>query len=968
MRRNIHISYLLAAGAVLLLLTACSTKKNTAGTRFWHSLTTRYNVYYNGHEAYKEGCVAQEKSNKDNYTEQIPVFTVSNEKTRGAGKSNFETAITKCKKAIQLHSIKRRPVVSAGKRNSPKMKAYLNRKEFNPFLKNAWLLMGRAQFQQGEFFEAASTFSYITRHYAAEPAVVAEARIWLARCYAQVDWFYDAEDALSKLNRDSISPRLNKERDATTADLLLRQGRLEEALPPLQRATKKERRKLQKARLYFLQAQVQTELGNKAAAYKAYKKCLRQSPPYEMAFNARIKQTEVMAESSSAKKMIGRLKRMARSENNKDYLDQVYYAMGNIYLTQTDTAQAIGAYEKGRAESTRNGIEKGVLLLRLGELYWEQGRYDHAQTCYGEAIGLIEKTHKDYEGITRRSKVLDELVPYTSAIHLQDSLLALSVADEATRNAAIDRVIEELKRKEEEERRAKKDAEAEQRQQENAAQNGQQNKNNTLQTNQNNKEWYFYNPLMVSQGKQDFRKTWGQRKNEDNWRRSNRSVLAMDNDEYDYEAEDSLNNAEDAAADSLAAKAEAPDSAANDPHERAYYLNQIPFTEEAKAACHDIIKDGLYNAAAIEKDKLEDFPLAAKTYGRLIADYPDFDKMEDVYYQLFLLYSRWGKPTEAEHYKQLMAANYPESAVTKLINDPNFEYNARYGKAIEDSLYTATYKAYRERNNAAVADNYALSTEKYPKGANRPKFMFVHALSRLGTAGNQEIIEELRTLVKEYPESDVSEMAGMMVKGLESGKTLGNGGFDVGSLWSRRSSTANAAVDAAGKVRELSPEGNTPFVCIIAYPTDSLNDGQLLYDLAHFNFTGFVIRNFDLSQQRDSEITQLRIAGFRNFEEAYSYAQQLYTDKPLAEKLAHARLVIISAANMELLGTTYSFDDYRDFYDKTFAPLKPETQTPLDMQDMPIEQHYEDEYTPEQPEEQKNGSSDDDGGEWYTPY
>ncbi len=967
MKRYTHIVRLAVIGAVLLLVAACSTKKNTAGARFWHSFTTRYNVYYNGNEAYKEGCLAQEKGNKDNYTEQIPVFTVGNEKTRTTGKSSFETAITKCKKAIHLHSIKRRPVVAASKRNNPKMKAYLNRKEFNPFLKNAWLLMAKAQFQQGEFFEAAATFSYITRHYAAEPAVLNEARIWLARCYAQVDWFYDAEDALSKLNRDSISPRLYKERDATTADLLLRQGQLKEALPYLQRTAKKERRKMQKARLYFLLAQVQTELNDKEAAYKAYQKCLRQSPPYEMAFNARIKQTEVMAEGKNGKKMILRLKRMARSEKNKEYLDQVYYAMGNIYLNQSDTLKAIGAYEKGRAESTRSGVEKGILLLRLGEIYWELGRYDRAQSCYGDALGLIEKTHKNYDGITRRSKVLDELVPFTSAIHLQDSLLALSVADEATRNAAIDRVIEELKRKEEEERRAQKEADAEQRKQNNAAHNGRQNTTTTQKTDIGNKEWYFYNPLMVTQGKQDFRKIWGQRKNEDNWRRSNRSVLAAESEEYDYAAEDSLANTDEATEDSVATSTEKTDSAANDPHERAYYLSQIPFSEEAKTACHEIIKDGLYNAAAIEKDKLEDFPLAAKTYNRLITDYPDFDKMEEVYYQLFLLYSRWGRPEEAERYKHLMATNYPESAITKLINDPDFEHNARYGKAIEDSLYTATYKAYRERNNAEVANNFALSTEKFPKGANRPKFMFVHALSRLGTAENKDIIEELRTLVKEYPESDVSELAGMMVKGLESGKTLGEGGFDVGSLWSRRSSTANAAVDSTGSVRGLSDERNTPFVCIIAYPTDSLNDGQLLYDLAHFNFTGFVVRNFDLSQLRDSEITQLRIAGFRNFEEAYSYAQQLYTDKPLAEKLAHARLVIISETNMELLGSTYSFDDYRDFYEKTFAPLKPETQMPLDMQDMPIEQHYEDEYTPEQLDEQQNGGEEDDGGEWYVP-
>ncbi len=216
----------IAALAALLLtagLTACSTKKNTATSRWWQSFTTRYNVYFNGHEAYKQGCLAKEEGNKDNYTDFIPLFTVGNKESKSLGSSDFETAVTKCEKAIQLHSIKRKPAVSPGKRRTPKLKRYLSRKEFNPFLKNAWLLMGQAQFQKGDFVEAASTFSYITRLYAPEPLVVAEARAWLARCYAELEWFYDAEDVMQKMQRDTLTSRLSRESVATLADLLPRQ-------------------------------------------------------------------------------------------------------------------------------------------------------------------------------------------------------------------------------------------------------------------------------------------------------------------------------------------------------------------------------------------------------------------------------------------------------------------------------------------------------------------------------------------------------------------------------------------------------------------------------------------------------------------------------------------------------------------------------------------------------------------------
>lgn len=146
--------------------------------------------------------------------------------------------------------------------------------------------------------------------------------------------------------------------------------------------------------------------------------------------------------------MVGRLKRMARNDNNKEYLDQVYYAIGNIYMNQKDTVQAIAAYEKGNAKSTRNGIEKGVLLLTLGDIYWAKEDFSNARRCYGEAIGLLDKDRKDYKQLSDRSKILDELVPHTDAVHLQDSLQALAKMSEKDRNAAIDRVIEALKKKE----------------------------------------------------------------------------------------------------------------------------------------------------------------------------------------------------------------------------------------------------------------------------------------------------------------------------------------------------------------------------------------------------------------------------------------------------------------------------------------------------------------------------------------
>ena len=349
-------------------------------SRFWQSLNTRYNVYYNGAQAYIEGSKEKERGNKDNYTERIPLYTVSNKQSRELGKGNFETAITKAEKAIQLHSIKTKPEWNKGRRKTAADIEWLSRKEYNPFLWRAWMLMGRSQFFEGGFDEAAATFSYMSRLYKGQPAIYGKARAWLAKCYVESGWIYDAEDVIRNMMRDSIDWRAQKEWDYTLCDYYLHTEDLPKAAQYLRRVIKHEMRRKQKAREYFLLGQIEAAQGRKQEAYQAFRRVSRLNPPYELQFNARIAMTEVLAEGQS-RKMIGRLRRMARNENNKDYLDQVYYAMGNIYLAEKDTANAISAYEKGNKKATRSGIEKGVLLLHLGDLYWQLEKYSDALAC-----------------------------------------------------------------------------------------------------------------------------------------------------------------------------------------------------------------------------------------------------------------------------------------------------------------------------------------------------------------------------------------------------------------------------------------------------------------------------------------------------------------------------------------------------------------------------------------------------------
>ena len=916
---------LIAVVALVALLASCSTEKNTSRSRWWHSFNARYNTYYNGSVAYIDASLEKENGNKDNFTEMIPMYTVGNKKSRELGKANYDKAIEKCEKAIKLHSITKRPEWTKNRRKTERDIEWLSRKEYNPFLWKAWMLMGRSQFYQGAFDEAASTFSYMCRLYATQPAIYGRARAWLAKSYIEQDWLYDAEDVIRNMQRDSIHWRAQKEWDFTYADYYIHTGDYDKAIPYLKKSIDHEMRKKQKARLCFLLGQIYAATGKNAEAYKAFKSVVRKNPPYELEFNARIAMTEVMG-ASQAKKMVGKLKRMAASDKNKDYLDQVYYAIGNIYLAQKDTLKAISNYEKGNKKATRSGIEKGVLLLKLGDLYWQQEKFSDAQRCYGEAIGLLDKDRKDYEQLSARSKVLDELVPYTDAIHLQDSLQTLAKMSEKDRNAAIDRVIAELKRQEKEQKRLEDEKNAQQTMQRNGATGNRNNtnRNNTAQTQQNNRQnavWYFYNAMAVQQGKQAFEKLWGKRENTDNWQRVNKTVVGNLNGDAEMELteeqKDSIAKAE-LAQDSLE---QLKDSAQNDPHKREYYLAQIPFTEDQVATSNLAIMDGLYNSGVIFKDKLDNLDLSKKQFTRLETQYPDFEQKADMYYHLFLLYSRLGQHDVAAGYVEKLKAEYPENQWTILLTDPYFKENAQFGVHIEDSLYAATYEAFKADRLSEAKANAQISATRFPLGENRDKFLFIGGLAKLNDGDSKGCVDDMKAVVEKFPQSKLAEMAGMIVNGVNAGKPLHGARFDLGDVWTRR--TAVLADSDSINAKTFDAERNTEFVFMLAYVPDSVDENKLLYQMAKVNFTHYVVRNFDLAIEDDANgLRRMVVRGFRNYDEALQYARGLSEQAGLQQLLSGCKAIVISDKNLPLLGTNFSYADYQDFYDKNFAPLK----------------------------------------------
>ena len=320
--------------AFYLLLVAmaagCSTSHNTTLSRSYQALVTKYNVYFNGNESYKKGYEAQEKAKKDNLLEILDLYPINDDNVLSTGKGDFDYAIEKAQKAIKLHSISAKPKKKKGTPTESE-KEFQNRNEYNPYMWHAWFLMADAQRQKGEFIEAASTYSYISKLYFDDPEIVAEAQYKMAQCYSLMGWNYESDELFQRSGKTKMSNARHQDYQARLASHLIGQERYEESLQPLEEAMdRKGISKYQRIRERYLLAQLYKSMDRNDDAYRMFGKVIRMSPPHEIEFHARIQQTETMARNGNLRKIMKKLKRMERDPGNKDNLDQVYYATSTL--------------------------------------------------------------------------------------------------------------------------------------------------------------------------------------------------------------------------------------------------------------------------------------------------------------------------------------------------------------------------------------------------------------------------------------------------------------------------------------------------------------------------------------------------------------------------------------------------------------------------------------------------------------
>jgi len=710
-------------------------------------MNARYNGYFLAKEDEKETIKKIEKANKEDFTKLLPVFIYPTNESVKSYSADFDKIIKRSTDVIQRHAI----VTEKSKVEIANACKWIDEN---------YMLIGISRFYKRELFPALEIFEYVSKKYP-EPEAKYMGILWMMRTYNELGSLSKTEILIDEIKNEKDFPnKKNYKRELAliTADYQIKRGNHPAAAKALSEAIALTRKKPVKARYYYLLAQLYTEAGDNKNALICYNKALKLHPPYDMAFSAKIKRAGVYAtEHGNSKEIKKELLRMARDEKNEEFLDQIYYALAQITYKENDTVSTIKYLDKSVANSVSNNPQKALSYLKRGDIYLDKQNYRAAEMNYDSAITILPKDYPNYENIENKKKSLSALVLNLNVITTQDSLLKLANMTEKERNKAVDDMIKHLKKEQ-----ARK--EEEQRVQLERQKALAQSKVTTPNANQTASAaaWYFYNPTTVTSGIIDFNKKWGDRKLEDNWRRSQKPQ------ENEIE-NDSVNVTNDSLVKAATVQTISSGDSIKD---RDFYLKNIPYSKEDQEKSTAKIVDAYYNVGVIYKEDINNNKKSVEAFEELIKRYPNNKYKLTVYYQLYRSYLAMNNIPRADYYKNILLNDYPDTEYAKIIRSPNYAKDAMASKNQIESFYNKTYQYYQNGDYATVIKNCNTADSLYSKSTLMPQFDFLKALSIGKTKDGKAFEAALTQVVIKHPIGPIKDKAQEILDLINSRKVI----------------------------------------------------------------------------------------------------------------------------------------------------------------------------------------------------
>ncbi len=873
----------------VLFFSSCSRHRNTVFSRTYHWVTGRDNFFFNGRQQVREGFRLLSENHVDRYDRLLTVFRYADEKSAKNIFPQMDEAIKRFSTVIQRHSM------------------IFDGEEKNRWVRESYYWIGNAQFCKHDFWAAIETYQFVSASYPKE-AIRYDALLMLVQCYLQLGKTPDAEFLLDYLRNEPAFPWQKRAGDfyAVAAAFQIQKNNFEKAAEELSQAILYTRSKKMRARYHFLLGQLYQKLEKYPLAVHHYQIAIRHAPSYEMEFNARINRARCFDISTGSQEIKTQLQKMLRDDKNKDYLDQIYYALATLALKEGNEGEALQLFRQSVTSSTINTGQKALSYLELANYYYSKSDYHIAHGYYDSTLTFLSSDHPDYDRLFARKTSLTRLIRNLNIIQEEDSLLALANLSLSERQAIIESIIEKenqiLKEKQAREDSLKhEEKELEEIPSGNRPFSFSRPPENPPLTGTS---WYFYNPSAVDFGMKEFTRQWGNRKLEDNWRRSKRDrVLEFTETTEEVRAMEEDEQLLAAQRDSLL-KLEGEQRAK-------VYLDRIPDTPERIAQSKNKIIEAYYNAGLIYREQLQNFMAAATHLEEMLRRFPDNVYKLPVYYNLYRIYLSLNDTARANYYKDILLRDHEESEYARLITNPNYYQENLKKTAILQVYYENTYRAFKNRQYQDVINRKRNVDSLYPPNELSPRFALLEALAIGKLRPRHEFEAALKDVIARYPKDSVSLFAQAILEKIDY-QAVPEGGIPEESI---PSPPVEPSGKPAAQLYRFIPD--TVHYYVIAWPAGTLDLNEMKIRFSDFNSAYFSIANLQISDAflgMDNQFILIR--SFPNKETGMNYYRYVIDSEDVVGDidLKTIYMFLITPDNMITLAQQRNLKEYSAYF------------------------------------------------------
>ncbi|SDP98202.1 Tetratricopeptide repeat-containing protein [Mucilaginibacter sp. OK268] len=724
--------------ALIITIAGCSLEKESGLNRSMQNLTAHYNILFNANELLRRKQESFAASFPDAYTELLNVYPDTSSQG-GSPDKDMELAITKANTIINI-------------------------KEQSHYIGNAYLVLGKARFLEGSYFDAVEYFSYVVRSFGNNFALAQEAMVWEGRSLLYLNNLPKAklviDSAVQNINPKKPGKSFTADVYATRMQYNINTQNYAEAEEDAKQAIQFSSINRLKLRWIFILAQLQ-ELNLKPAdAYDSYTRIVQSNASFEMAFNANLNRIRIQDNRNGIKlSKLDQLRKLLKNHDNIDFFDQIYYHIGQQYYSTGDIDNAVKNYKLSIRHSTKNQNQRGVSYLRIADIdFKNKADYEGAKLYYDSTLNDLSPSYPGYQLIVKKSNNLQILTGLLQTIAREDTLQMLAALDEKTRMAHIDAMVARKAAKEKAAAAAAAAAAA-------SANNGDpfsnsftlnnpdaQSQQNGLnrqpgQNGQNGQNavssFYFYNNAAVSQGYTAFKRQWGNRRLEDNWRRSKRSNSGLPTSAGPAgpnTTTDKLAGVTGKAADSLRNVIYKQD-----------LIHDLPLTPDLLSQSNIRIYNAYLDLGNLYRDVLEDKKEAIAAFEKMLARFPDNPDKPAIYYNLYRLYTDIDA-AKSDMYKNRILKEYPQTAFAKIILDPEYSKKLNDANAGFNIFYNQVYDLYEQKQYAQVISSADDLLKRYPDNRFSAQLFYLKAIA----AGHQEklppFMADMKQIVEKYPD------------------------------------------------------------------------------------------------------------------------------------------------------------------------------------------------------------------------